>query len=57
MFIQEINLAEGWIPVKINKVNSLFVNINQNIASMTPVFPLDQIRQILIEVDKNMDFE
>jgi len=24
---------------------------------MTPVFPLDQIRQILIEVDKNMDFE
>jgi len=57
MFMQEINLAEGWIPVKINKVNSLFVNINQNIASMTPVFPLDQIRQILIEVDKNMDFE
>ena len=55
--MQEINLAEGWIPVKINKVNSLFVNINQNIASMTPVFPLDQIRQILIEVDKNMDFE
>ena len=57
MFKQEIILAEGWIPVKINKVNSLFVNINQNIASMTPVFPLDQIRQILIEVDKNMDFE
>lgn len=48
---QEIRLAEGWILIKINKDNSVYVNINQNIASMAPVFPLDQIRQILIEKD------
>jgi len=41
MLNAEIRLPEGWIPIKINKDVSLYVNIHQNIATMTPVFSLD----------------
>ena len=44
MLNTEIRLPEGWIPIKINNDNFLYVNINQNIASRTPVFSLDQTR-------------
>jgi hypothetical protein len=57
MFNSEIRLAEGWIAIKISKDNSLYVNIDQNTATMTPVFSLDQTRQILKEVDKNIDLK
>ena len=51
MLNTEIRLAEGWFPIKINKDNYLYVNINQNIATMTPVFSLDQTRHILKAAD------
>ena len=51
MLNAEIRLPEGWIPIKINKDVSLYVNIHQNLATMTPVFPLDQTRNILKAAD------
>ena len=50
-------MAEGWIPIKINKDNSLYVNIHQNIATVTPVFSLDQTKLILKELGLNIDFK
>mmetsp|Transcript_2646 Transcript_2646/g.4424 ORF Transcript_2646/g.4424 Transcript_2646/m.4424 type:complete len:138 (+) Transcript_2646:42-455(+) len=45
--VSEIRMPADWYSVKINKRCTLYLNVKQKVASLSPVFPLHQSKMML----------
>jgi len=51
-------LPQGWYSLKINSDINLYFSIEQNLASISPVFPLERTNTVLKEwIGLNIDFD
>ena len=57
MFAQNLLLPEDWFKVKISPRDNLFVNLKQELFSLTPVCSLHQLPFVLQQTKINPNFK